>query len=291
MTHFNNIAIVGRRDSAHLVEQVTKLAEWLQDFGCRAYLDSSVASDFYCPGYRCGKLEDWIDVIDLAIIIGGDGTMLSVGRQIVNHGIPIVGINQGRLGFMTDISIDNMLPVIKEMLMNREYVEEERTLLAAQVIREDKFVYNSLALNDIVISRGAVGSMIEFEMCINNEFVHTQKSDGVIFSTPTGSTAYSLAAGGAILHPTSKVFTIVPICPQSMTNRPIVISDEDVMELTITRDNTTIIHYDGQEYFELKIHDRVIIAKSKRPLRLLHPKSYSYFNTLRTKLDWAKRVS
>jgi NAD+ kinase len=254
-------------------------------------LDDSVANDFYCPGYRCGKLADWIDAIDLAIIIGGDGTMLSVGRQIVNHGIPIMGINQGRLGFMTDISADEMLPIIKDMLMMREYVEEERTLLSAQVIRDGKFVYNDLALNDIVISRGAKGSMIEFEMSINNAFVQTQKSDGVIFSTPTGSTAYSLAAGGAILHTDAKVFSIVPICPQSMSNRPIVISDDAEIELTITRDTTTIIHYDGQEYFDLAKNDKVVISKSKRPLRLLHPMSYNYFNTLRTKLDWAKRVS
>lgn len=291
MANFNNIAIVGRRDSAHLIEQVTKLAEWLQDFGCRAYLDDSVANDFYCPGYRCGKLMDWIDVIDLAIIIGGDGTLLSVGRQIVNHGIPIMGVNQGRLGFMTDIPAEEMLPIIKEMLMNRRFVEEERTLLAAQVIRDGKFVQNDLALNDIVISRGAKGSMIEFEMSINNEFVQTQKSDGVIFSTPTGSTAYSLAAGGAILHTEAKVFSIVPICPQSMSNRPIVIGDDALIELTITRDTTTIIHYDGQEYFDLMIGDKVVISKSKRPLKLLHPENYSYFNTLRTKLDWAKRVS
>lgn len=291
MANFTNIAIIGRRNSEHLVEQVTKLAEWLQDFGCRAYLDDSVANDFYCPGYRCGKLADWIDAIDLAIIIGGDGTMLSVGRQIVNHGIPIMGINQGRLGFMTDISADEMLPIIKDMLMMREYVEEERTLLSAQVIRDGKFVYNDLALNDIVISRGAKGSMIEFEMSINNAFVQTQKSDGVIFSTPTGSTAYSLAAGGAILHTDAKVFSIVPICPQSMSNRPIVISDDAEIELTITRDTTTIIHYDGQEYFDLAKNDKVVISKSKRPLRLLHPMSYNYFNTLRTKLDWAKRVS
>ena len=257
MTNYKNIAIIGRRNSEHLVAQVTKLAQWLQDFGCRAYLDSSVADDFYCPGYRCGVLSDWVDEIDLAIIVGGDGTMLSAGRQVVNYGIPLVGINQGRLGFMTDIAISEMLTVIKDMLVNHAYIKEERSLLQAKVLRGNQVIYDSLALNDIVISRGDIGSMIEFEMSISGEFVHAQKSDGVIFSTPTGSTAYSLAAGGPILHPHSKVFSIVPICPQSMSNRPIVVCDEVVIELTIIKDNTTILHYDGQEYCNLAYNDKI----------------------------------
>jgi NAD+ kinase len=146
-------------------------------------------------------------------------------------------------------------------------------------------------LNDIVISRGTLGSMIEFEMSIDKQFVHKQKSDGVIFSTPTGSTAYALAAGGPILHPHSQVFSIVPICPQSMSNRPIVISDAVQIELLITTDNNSILHTDGQEYFKLEQGDRVLINKAKRSLRLLHPLDYNYYHTLRTKLDWSKRVS
>ena len=291
MRNFINIAIIGRRNSAHLIEQVTKLAACLTALGCRTYIDSSIAAEFFCPAHRYGALEEWIDEIDLAISIGGDGTMLSVGRAIVNYGIPVVGINQGKLGFMTDIAVEQMLEVISAMILRHEYVEEERTLLSAEVIRGDTLVNQSLALNDIVLSRGGIGMMTEFEMSINAEFVQTQKSDGVIFATPTGSTAYSLAAGGPILHPHSKVFAIVPICPQSMSNRPIVISDDVIIELNLISDNTTVLHYDGQQYFNLNQYDRVIISKFKRPLRLLHPLDYNYYNTLRSKLDWSKRVS
>jgi len=291
MRNFINIAIIGRRNSAHLIEQVTKLAACLTALGCRTYIDSSIAAEFFCPAHRYGALEEWIDEIDLAISIGGDGTMLSVGRAIVNYGIPVVGINQGKLGFMTDIAVEQMLEVISAMILRHEYVEEERTLLSAEVLRGDTLVNQSLALNDIVLSRGGIGMMTEFEMSINAEFVQTQKSDGVIFATPTGSTAYSLAAGGPILHPHSKVFAIVPICPQSMSNRPIVISDDVIIELNLISDNTTVLHYDGQQYFNLNQYDRVIISKFKRPLRLLHPLDYNYYNTLRSKLDWSKRVS
>lgn len=291
MRNFTNIAIIGRRNSAHLIEQVTKLAACLTALGCRTYIDSSIAAELFCPSHRYGALEEWIDEIDLAISIGGDGTMLSVGRAIVNYGIPVVGINQGKLGFMTDIAVEQMLEVISAMILRHEYVEEERTLLSAEVLRGDTLVNQSLALNDIVLSRGGIGMMTEFEMSINAEFVQTQKSDGVIFATPTGSTAYSLAAGGPILHPHSKVFAIVPICPQSMSNRPIVISDDVTIELNLISDNTTVLHYDGQQYFDLNQYDRVIISKFKRPLRLLHPLDYNYYNTLRSKLDWSKRVS
>ena len=291
MANFTHIAIIGRRNSPHLLEHVTRLANFLQQTGCVVYVDSNLADEIDCSACKIGELSQWVSLIDLAIIVGGDGTMLSAGRELVNHNIPIIGVNQGRLGFMTDIAIDDMLSVIQEILIKRNYIHEERSLLSAQVIRCGKFVYQSLALNDIVISRGAIGSMIEFEMSINNEFVHSQKSDGVIFSTPTGSTAYSLAAGGPILHPCSNVFSIVPICPQSMSNRPLVISDNLIIELILVKDTPTIIHYDGQDYFDLQLGDQIIITKAKRPLKLLHPGSYNYYRTLRTKLDWAKRVS
>lgn len=291
MRNFINIAIIGRRNSAHLIEQVSKLAACLIALGCRVYIDSGIADEQFCPAYRYSQLEDWVGEIDLAISIGGDGTMLSVGRAIVNYGIPVVGVNQGKLGFMTDIAVEEMLDVISTMILEHKYVEEERSLLSAQVIRNGLVVNQALALNDIVLSRGAIGMMTEFEMSINNEFVQKQKSDGVIFATPTGSTAYSLAAGGPILHPHSKVFAIVPICPQSMSNRPIVISDEAMIELNLISDNMTILHYDGQEYFNLNQYDHVVISKSERPLRLLHPMDYNYYNTLRSKLDWSKRVS
>lgn len=291
MANYKNIAIIGRRNSAHVFEQMLKLADQLSSIGFVPYVDLSVGAELGDCNYRTGFLRDWINEIDLAISLGGDGTMLSVGREIVNHNVPIIGINQGTLGFMTDISVNDMAKVISEMLLEHKYIEESRTLLSAQIIRAGVCVHQSLALNDIVLSRGSIGNMIEFEMSINNEFVHVQKSDGVIFSTPTGSTAYSLSAGGPILHPHSQVFSIVPICPQSMSNRPIVISDNAIIELTINTDNPTILHYDGQQFYNLHHGDKIIISKAKYPVRLLHPLDYNYYHTLRTKLDWSKRVS
>ncbi len=148
-----------------------------------------------------------------------------------------------------------------------------------------------LALNDVVISRGAIGNMIEFNISIDNDFVLSQKSDGVIFSTPTGSTAYSLAAGGPILHPQAHVFSIVPICPQSMTNRPLVVHDSATIEFDLVRENATQIHFDGQECFDLQFQDKVVLAKHPQQFKIIHPRKYNYFHTLRTKLDWSKRVS
>ena len=286
MTNYKNIAIIGRRNSEHLVAQVTKLAEWLQDFGCRAYLDSSVANDFYCPGYRCGKLSDWIDEIDLAIIIGGDGTMLSAGRKIVNHGIPLVGINQGRLGFMTDIAASEMLTVIKDMLVNHAYIKEERSLLQAKILRDGQLVHDSLALNDIVISRGDIGSMIEFEMSIGGEFVHAQKSDGVIFSTPTGSTAYSLAAGGPILHPRVAGILLVPIAPHSLSNRPIVLPEDSVTVIEVVDGREVIVNFDMQSQTNLQSGDKIEVRQSDKTIALLHPSNHSDYKTLREKLHW-----
>ncbi|MEN9946561.1 MAG: hypothetical protein RLZZ293_947 [Pseudomonadota bacterium] len=291
MKKITNIIIIGRNNSEHLLPHIIQLAKWLEDHQFKVYLDQNSSSEIAKLEFSSGVIEQLIPKIDLAIIIGGDGTLLSAGRQLVSYDIPLIGINQGKLGFMTDIAINDMLSAIEDILLKHNYHEEQRTLLSAQVFRNQQKINHSLALNDIVISRGATGSMIEFEMSINHQFVHSQKSDGVIFATPTGSTAYSLAAGGAILHPHSKVFSIVPICPQSMSNRPIVISEDDIIELKLIKDNTTILHYDGQDYLNLQIGDQIIIQKFNQQLRLFHPDNYNYYNTLRNKLHWAKRVS
>lgn len=288
---FKKIAVVGRRDTPSLTPQIDELAEFLQELGCDVYVDSTVCDTYKFNTYKCGLIEDWLDEIDLTIVLGGDGTLLSVGRLIASHDIPVVGVNKGNLGFMTDVAFSDMKNVLQDILIHGKYEEEHRSLILAQLYRRGKLLVESYALNDVVISRGAVGNMIEFELAIDDEFVHSQKSDGVIFSTPTGSTAYSLAAGGPILHPKAKVFSIVPICPQSLSNRPLVVSDDVEMEFHLVKDTPTQIHFDGQEYFDLNLRDSVMLKKADLPLRLLHPKTYNYYNTLRTKLHWSKRVS
>ncbi len=289
---FKNIALIGKYQAIELIEQVLQLAKHLKTKGFNIFIDSST----YCAiegfgEFEHGELDNWLDNLDLVIIIGGDGTMLSVARTIVNHDIPIIGINQGKLGFMTDISIEEMSNTIDDMLIRQNYTLESRTLLSAKVIRNHKLIFRSLALNDVVISRGAIGNMIEFDITIDKQFVLSQKSDGVIFSTPTGSTAYSLAAGGAILHPHAHVFSMVSICPQSLTNRPLVVNDDVKIEFTLIRENATQIHFDGQECFDLLYQDQVVLTKHNKRLKILHPTQYNYYRTLRRKFDWSKRIS
>jgi NAD+ kinase len=289
---FKNIAIVGKYHNNDLTTHVSKLAEFLQNQHFNVYIDINRNTDFNeFAKFNIGKIEDWTNFINLVIVIGGDGTMLSVARRIVNFDIPIVGINQGRLGFMTDIAIGEMFTAIEDIVVNKNYTLELRSLLKMEIIRNNQNIIQDVGLNDIVISRGNIGSMIEFNISIDEQFVLSQKSDGIIFATPTGSTAYSLAAGGPILHPQAEVFSIIPICPQSLTNRPIVIHDSAKIEFDLVRGSSTLLHIDGQDCFELQLNDKIILSKFPKQFTIIHPQNYNYYTTLRTKLYWSKRVS
>lgn len=290
--HFRHIALIGKYQSTTLTSHIVHLYDHLCAMGAEVYIDCGNYCDY--GDFRqatIGSLSDWHDVLDLVIVVGGDGTLLSAARGLVNHDIPVVGVNQGKLGFMTDIAVDDMLAVLDDIILKGNYTIEVRSLINAHVIRDNQEMMHSVALNDVVISRGAIGNMIEFDISIDNDFVLSQKSDGVIFATPTGSTAYSLAAGGPIMHPQAHVFSIVPICPQSMTNRPLVVHDSAIIEFDLVRENATQIHFDGQECFDLQFQDKVVLAKHPKQFKIIHPQGYNYFHTLRTKLDWSKRVS
>jgi NAD+ kinase len=289
---FKSIAIVGKYQTTELTQHVIQLAEHLTILGCEVYIDCGNACNYGgFKNFNLGELTNWLSFLDLVIVVGGDGTLLGAARQVINHAIPIIGVNQGKLGFMTDIAADEMLASLDDVLLNNNYTTETRTLLSASVFRQNQQAYFGIALNDIVISRGAIGNMIEFDISIDGQFVLSQKSDGVIFATPTGSTAYSLAAGGPIMHPLAKVFSIVSICPQSLTNRPLVVSHDAEIEFLLVRENSTQIHFDGHECFDLRFHDQVYLTKYPQQLSLIHPKGYNYYRTLRKKLDWSKRVS
>lgn len=294
---FKNVALIGKYQSLDVTDQVIELAHYLNNNNFSVYIDCGEYCNMnpnftkFSTGNITGNITDWLNILDLVVVVGGDGTLLSAARKIVNHNIPIIGINQGTLGFMTDISSDEMLKSIDDILLHNNYKLENRSLINAKVIRDNKIISENVALNDIVISRGSIGNMIEFDITIDGDFVLSQKSDGVIFSTPTGSTAYSLAAGGPIMHPHSNVISMVPICPQSLSNRPLVVSDHVVIEFLLTRENATQIHFDGQECFDLRFHDKVVLSKHNSEFKIVHPTSYNYYNTLRRKLDWSKRVS
>ncbi|PXX51057.1 MULTISPECIES: NAD kinase [Aquitalea] len=286
---FKHVCLVARHSKPQVVESLRTLADHLAAAGITVFVDKESATPAEAGPHLLIERSDMGKLADLVIVLGGDGTMLSIARVLAPYRVPLVGINQGRLGFMTDIPRHEMLEAIDAILAGH-FVPENRILLQASLIREDAEVANALAFNDIVFSRGAVGSMIEFEVFIDNQFVYSQRSDGLIVSTPTGSTAYSLAAGGPILHPTLQAIALVPICPQSLNNRPIAVNDSCEVEFMLTRGLDARVHFDGQSHCDLMEMDRVLIRRYRNPLRILHPVGYNYYDMLRHKLHWGERL-
>ena len=286
---FKRVALVARQGKPEIVAPLMELASFLSAGGVNVLVEEgSIPADLFgnyqpVPASAIGR------VADLVIVLGGDGTMLSIARSIAPYRTPLIGVNQGRLGFMTDIPLHQMTQSIGAIL-NGECVPEERILLEAVVLREGQEVFRALSLNDVVFSRGALGSMIEFEVFIDDQFVYSQRSDGLIVATPTGSTAYSLSSGGPILPPTLPAIALVPICPQSLSNRPIAVNDNVLVEFLLTRGSEARVHFDNQSHFNLHELDRVHIRRYRHSLRLLHPTGYSYYDMLRHKLHWGEKL-
>ena len=215
--------------------------------------------------------------------------MLGAVRNLVRHRVPVVGVNQGRLGFMTDVALKDMRGSIGAILAGR-YTTEERTLIDAEIVRGGTTLLSTLALNDAVVNKGAEGRLIEFEVHIDGEFVYTLRSDGVIVATPTGSTAYALSAQGPILHPSLPAFTLVPLNPHTLTARPVSISDRSTIEIVLRHAGDARAHFDGQALADLVAGDRLRLKRSSDPIRFIHPPGYSYFVMLREKLRWSEAV-
>lgn len=226
--------------------------------------------------------------IDLLIVIGGDGSLLNAARAVVDHDTPVLGVNRGRLGFLTDISPQRIEEQLEPILQG-QYRKEERFLLQSQILREGKVLGHHIALNDVVLYSGDIARMIEFEAYIDNTYVYKQRSDGLITSTPTGSTAYALSGGGPILHPGLDAIVLVPMHPHTLSSRPIVIHNESKIKLLITAENELEprVSCDGQVHTTVKSNDEIQIAKYAKPLHLIHPNDYDYFSVLRDKLGWA----
>ncbi len=293
-SQFQNIGIVIRPNTPDIHHAVNALLNYLLEENLTVILDHSGIQDFeQMPHFADCEVVDKEDLgkrCHVVMVLGGDGTFLSVARIIAPYRTPLIGINLGRLGFLTQVPHSTMVEDIAQMLTGK-YLPEDRILLETTIVRDGADLdLPHLALNDVVVSRGGTGQMIEFEVFINKEFVYTQRSDGLIISTPTGSTAYSLAAGGPILQSTLRALTLVPICPQSMTNRPIAISDACEIEILITRGMDACLHFDGQSFIELQNMDRIIIHRYRNPLRVLHPTDYQYYKTLRNKLHWGEQL-
>jgi NAD+ kinase len=223
---------------------------------------------------------------DVAIVVGGDGTLLSVARKLAAHDVPLVGINQGRLGFMTDIARADMLPAIDRLLAG-EFTPDRRMLIDASVLRDGLEVFETLALNEVVVNKSDLGRMIEMEVRVDGEFLYVLRADGMIVATPTGSTAYALSANGPILQPAVPGIALVPLCAHALTYRPITIADSSCVELRLVQSYGGRVHVDGQNFFDVKAGDTVRLTRSAHAVTLLHPPGYSYFAMLREKLHWS----
>jgi NAD+ kinase len=228
--------------------------------------------------------------IDLAVVVGGDGTMLAAARQLATVLVPVIGINQGRLGFITDIALHNFADVLMPML-HGQYVKEERHLLQGEVIRdhasgERDCVFSAIAMNDVVVNRGATAGMVEMRITVDGNFVANQRADGLIISTPTGSTAYALSAGGSLLHPSVGGWILVPIAPHNLSNRPIVLPDNCVIEIELLSDRDASVNFDMQSLTGLLLGDRIVVRRAVHSAQFLHPLGWNYFDSLRHKLHW-----
>ena len=279
-------ALIGKYRSPEIAESVLALADYLHGHGVKVLVEGGTAESMASGGHAPVSYETIGAEADVAIVIGGDGTMLDAARRLAQYDVPLVGVNQGRLGFMTDISRHDMLTGIGDLLAGR-FIEERRFLLDATVRRDGELMFQVLAFNDVVVNRGELGRMIEIEVKVDGEFLYVLRADGMIVATPTGSTAYALSANGPILHPSVPGIAVVPLCPHALSNRPITIPDKSVIELTLLPPYDASMHFDGQARFDARAGDCVRLARADQTVILLHPPGYSYFAMLREKLHWS----
>lgn len=285
-TEFSTIGLVGRFQTREVGESLGALAAFLRTQGVTVLIDESTAKATDIQGYEIASTAVLGERADLVVVLGGDGTMLNAARQMAEYSVPVVGVNQGRLGFMTDISRDHMFEGVADILAGK-FTREERILLDAEVLRGGERVFHTLAFNDVVISKGDLGRMIELEVKVDGGFLYVLRADGMIVATPTGSTAYALSANGPILHPSVRGLAVVPLCPHALSNRPITISDNSVIDVTVANPHECRVHFDSVARFDAIAYDRISIRRSDHVVTLLHPQGYSYFEMLREKLHWS----
>jgi NAD+ kinase len=288
---FRSIGLIGKPGDPAVAKTLTLLVDDLLKRGCDVVLDDSAAAYFpQQPPAPVVNRQTLGGRCDLAIVVGGDGTLLSVARSLVEFSVAVLGVNLGRLGFLADVSPDEMCERLDEILAG-DFQEERRALLHASVVRNGNSVSESDALNDVVIHKWDIARMIELDTRIDGRFVYSLRADGLIVSTPTGSTAYALSGGGPIIDPALSALVLVPICPHTLSNRPIVVSDESTIEVLVHGDDSSQaqITCDGQVNFALVAGDIVRIRRKTQALRLIHPRKHDHFDIMRRKLRWAEQ--
>jgi NAD+ kinase len=294
---FRHVALIGkyhsvssgaqRASSRHALEEI---AHFLLAQGCEVTFEYDTARNMGITGYPTLNVPDIGAQCDLGLVVGGDGTMLGIGRQLASFGVPLIGINQGRLGFITDIPFESFASTLAPMLRG-EFEEDHRSLIHGRVMRDGDCVLDALAMNDVVVNRGATSGMVELRVEVGGHFVANQRADGMIIATPTGSTAYALSAGGPLLHPSIPGWVLVPIAPHTLSNRPIVLANAAEIAIEIVSGRDASASFDMQSLASLLHGDRIVVNRSKHHVRFLHPKGWSYFDTLREKLHWNEGVA
>lgn len=287
--HFKTVALIGRYQDSGLDAPLRRLARHLENAGCIVLVESETATNTNVTEFKTASYAEIGEHADLAVIMGGDGTMLGAGRLLARSHVPLIGINHGRLGFITDIPVHTATDALSQVIRGH-YEIEERLMLEGRVMRGDQVMFSGVALNDVVINRAGRGGMIDLRVELDGNFIYNQRADGLIISTPTGSTAYALSANGPVLHPQLQTILLVPVAPQTLSNRPIVIPDSGILSMTITAlgrvESGASVHFDMQAWSDCQPGDRIEVQRSKDNVRFVHPLGYSFFSTLRRKLLW-----
>ena len=294
---FRHVALIGKYQvvasgaSGALSRQTLEgIAHFLHDQGCDVAFEAETAHNMGIIGYPVLDVAGIGAQCDLGLVVGGDGTMLGIGRQLARYGVPLIGINQGRLGFVTDIPYVGYQQTLAPMLRG-DFEEDHRSLMQAKVMRDGHSVFDALAMNDVVVNRGATSGMVELRVEVDGHFVANQRADGLIIATPTGSSAYALSAGGPLLHPSIPGWVMVPIAPHTLSNRPVVLANASEIAIEIVAGRDASANFDMQSLASLLHGDRIIVTRSQHHVRFLHPRGWTYFDTLRQKMHWNEGVA
>ncbi|ANN70967.1 NAD kinase [Bordetella bronchialis] len=287
--HFPTVALIGRYQDTGLDAPLRALAQMLTEEGRGVLIEKDTSRNTGLAEFPVADIDEIGRRANLAVVMGGDGTMLGAARLLAPHGVPLIGVNHGRLGFITDVPLHDAKNALSRVLEGN-FKAEDRMLLEGSIWRGDQQLFSSSAVNDVVLNRAGRGGMIEVRVELDGVFMYTQRADGLIVATPTGSTAYALSSNGPILHPGLQAMVLVPVAPQTLSNRPIVIPDNGELAMTLTGmgrvEHGASCHFDMQTWSDLQPGDRIVVRRAPHTIRFLHPEGYSFFTTLRRKLHW-----
>ena len=292
MSKFNRIAIVGRPGHKGVTETCVRLFRFLSSSGVTVIMDATTAGLAAAPDCEIVEKETLSADCDLVIVVGGDGSMLKMAKFVVTDDVPVIGINRGKLGFLTDVLPDELEEQLSAVLAG-DYTVEKRFLLNVACRKNGQQHALGSALNDVVLHPGQAAQMIEFELFVDDCFVYSQESDGLIAATPTGSTAYALSAGGPIMHPDLNAIVLVPMCPHSLSSRPVVIDGDSEIKLVVANrtSHSPLVSCDGEVCHTAQADEEIFITKKQSPLRLIHPLNHTFYQACRSKLGWGSRLA